>query len=125
MAEYTCPDCGTKLKNKSGVKAHEKSQKHLSATVGSSSVALNDEEYGQPSLADLLAEAGASPPMSGEIGALRDKIKFDHSKPWQAVYDQYVKTAANDNPKSLTIGGNSLKERDVIRQALFDSRRSW
>lgn len=122
---YTCPDCGTTLKNKSGVKAHEQSQKHLAASGGTNAAQDGGGVYNEPSYADLLAEAGASPPMSGEIGALRDKIKFDQSKPWQAVYDQYVKTASNDNPKSKTIGGNTLQERDVIRQALFDSRRSW
>ncbi len=133
MAEYTCDVCGTKLKNRSGIKAHEQSQKHLSAGGGiAPSAGVSEDapygynEFGQPeTLAEIYAKAGASPPLSGEIGALRDKIKFDQSKPWQAVYDAYVKTPQNDNPKSKTIGGNTLKERDVIRLSLHESRRVW
>lgn len=122
---YTCAVCGTTLKNKSGVKAHEQSQKHLGASEASTSDAILNDHGQEKTFADLLAEAGASPPLSGEIGALRDKIKFDQTKPWQAVYDSYVKTPRNDNPKSFTMGGNDIRERDVIRKALFDSRRSW
>ncbi len=124
---WTCPDCGSELKKKS--QSHFTTQKHLAAIGGSSPSSVVDDEYGGPSLADILAEAGASPPLSGEIGRLRDKIKFDtvRSEQWQANYDAYVKSVdrKSGNKNTQTLGGHTQRERDLIRHGINQSRQGW
>lgn len=133
MAKWTCPDCGSELKKKSS--SHFTTKKHLAAVGGSTPSPSGDYDYptneqGQEkTIAEFLAEAGASPPLSGEIGNLRDNIKFDtkRSEQWQGVYDAYVKSvdAPAGNKNTQTLGGHTQRERDVIRHGLNQNRRGW